>query len=160
MYFKNLNFLDSPSPLCPLAYSFWWVFCRPFSLDISCQSPEAGRYSSACWKSLCSGSCHWKKINALEGTMDDIREKFYSMPKLFGTPKMYQNGPQMSNYCAQLPPQTLSYINAKTSNPKISIWVHTRAKIHSFSKCQNSDHFWGCKKNILQIQPHHNETCL
>ena len=28
-----------------------------------------------------------------------------------------------------------------TSNPKISIWVHTRAKIHSFSKCQNSDHF-------------------
>ena len=27
-------------------------------------------------------------------------------PKLFGTPKMYQNGPQMSNYCAQLPPHT------------------------------------------------------
>ena len=47
-----------------------------------------------------------------------------------------------------------------TSNPKISIWVHTRAKIHSFSKCQNSDHFWGCEKSILQIQPDHNETCL
>ena len=40
------------------------------------------------------------------------------------------------------------------------IWVHTRAKIHSFSKCQNSDHFWGCEKNIFQIQPDHNETCL
>ena len=47
-----------------------------------------------------------------------------------------------------------------TSNPKISIWAHTRAKIHSFSKCQNSDHFWGCEKSILQIQPDHNETCL
>ena len=47
-----------------------------------------------------------------------------------------------------------------TSNPKISIWVHERAKIHSFSKCQNSDHFWGCEKSILQIQPDHNETFL
>ena len=47
-----------------------------------------------------------------------------------------------------------------TSNPKISIWAHTWAKIHSFSKCQNSDHFWGCEKSILQIQPDHNETCL
>ena len=47
-----------------------------------------------------------------------------------------------------------------TSNPKISIWVHTRAKIYSFSKCHNSDHFWGCEKSILQIQPDHNETCL
>ena len=47
-----------------------------------------------------------------------------------------------------------------TSNPKISIWVHTRAKIHSFLKCQNSDHFWGCEKSIHQIQPDHNETCL
>jgi len=32
-------------------------------------------------------------------------------PKLFGTPKMYQNGPQMSNYCAQLPPHTGLYIH-------------------------------------------------
>ena len=32
-------------------------------------------------------------------------------PKLFGTPKMYQNRPQMSNYCAQLPPQTGLYIH-------------------------------------------------
>ena len=32
-------------------------------------------------------------------------------PKLFGTPKMYQNGPQMSNYCAQLPSHTELYIH-------------------------------------------------
>ena len=32
-------------------------------------------------------------------------------PKLFGTPKMYQNGPQMSNYCAQLPLHTGLYIH-------------------------------------------------
>ena len=32
-------------------------------------------------------------------------------PKLFGTPKMYQNGPQMSNYCVQMPPHTGLYIH-------------------------------------------------
>ena len=32
-------------------------------------------------------------------------------PKLFGTPKMYQNGPQMSNKCAQLPLHTGLYIH-------------------------------------------------
>jgi len=32
-------------------------------------------------------------------------------PKLFGTPKMYQNEPKMSNYCAQLPPHTGLYIH-------------------------------------------------
>ena len=34
-------------------------------------------------------------------------------PKLFGPQKMYQNGPQMSNYCAQLPPHTRLYIHGR-----------------------------------------------
>ena len=34
-------------------------------------------------------------------------------PKLFGTPKKYQNGPQISNYWAQQPPYTRLYIHGR-----------------------------------------------
>ena len=40
-----------------------------------------------------------------------LTQKDTVCPKLFGTPKMYQNGPQMSNYCAQMPPHTGLYIH-------------------------------------------------
>ena len=41
-----------------------------------------------------------------------------------------------------------------TSNPKISIWVNTRAKIHSFSKCQNSDNFFEDVKKAYRQWTH------
>ena len=57
-------------------------------------------------------------------------------PKLFGTPKMYQNGPQMSNYCAQLPPHTRLYIHGRpqilkspygyTQGPKFIVFQNAR----------------------------------
>ena len=64
---------------------------------------------------------------------------FYSYtvcPKLFGTPKMYQNGLQMSNYCAQLPPHTRLYIHGRpqiqkspygyTQGPKFIVFQNAR----------------------------------
>ena len=57
-------------------------------------------------------------------------------PKLFGTPKMYQNGLQMSNYCAQLPPHTRLYIHGRpqilkspygyTQGPKFIVFQNAR----------------------------------
>ena len=37
--------------------------------------------------------------------------KYTVCPKLFGPPKMYLKGPQMSNYCAQMPSHTRLYIH-------------------------------------------------
>ena len=57
-------------------------------------------------------------------------------PKLFGTPKMYQNGPQMSNYCVQMPPHTGLYIHGwpqiqkspygYTQGPKFIVFQNAR----------------------------------
>ena len=44
-------------------------------------------------------------------TIHTLVDKTTVCPKLFGTLKMYQNWPQMSNYCAQLPPHTGLYIH-------------------------------------------------
>ena len=57
-------------------------------------------------------------------------------PKLFGPQKMYQNGPQMSNYCAQMPPHTRLYIHGGpqiqkspygyTQGPKFIVFQNAR----------------------------------
>ena len=52
---------------------------------------------------------------------------------------------------------TLDYIFMVTSMSKMAAWVPTRAKIHSFSKCQNLDHFWGYFKfNQITMRPAYN----
>ena len=70
----------------------------------------------------------------------------YSMPRTVWTTKNISKWTSnVQLLCSNASAYSIIY-SWWTSNPKMSIWVHTRAKIHSFSKCQNSDHFWGCEK--------------
>ena len=66
---------------------------------------------------------------------------FYSMPQTFwNTENVSKWTSNVQLLCSTASTYWIMY-PWLTSNQKISIWEHTRAKIHSFSKCQNSDHF-------------------
>ena len=73
---------------------------------------------------------------------------------------MYQNGPQMSNYCAQLPPHTQLYIHGRPQIQK-SPYEYTKGpKFIVFQNARIQTIFEDVEKNILQIQPDNNETFL
>ena len=68
-------------------------------------------------------------------------------PKLFGTPKMDQNGPQMSNYCAQLPPHTLLYIHGRPQIQKSPYGYTQGPKFIFFQNARIQTNFEGVKKH-------------
>ena len=73
---------------------------------------------------------------------------------------MYQNGPQVSNYCAQMPPHTRLYIHGRPQIQKNPYGYTQGPKFIVFQNARIQTICEGVKKNILQIQPYHNETCL
>ena len=87
---------------------------------------------------------YWAMLRhaTIEKILSEIFRDFTVCPKLFGIPKMYQKDlkcPTVVLNCLHI----LDYmflVDLKYKN-QISIWVRIRAKIQSFSKCQNSDHF-------------------
>ena len=77
----------------------------------------------------------------LEGHNSARKKEIYSMPQtVWNTENVSKWTSNVQLLCSNASTYWIIY-SWLTSNPKISIWVHTRAKIHSFSKCQNSDHF-------------------
>ena len=72
-------------------------------------------------------------------------------PKLFGTPKMYQNGPQMSNYCAQMPPHTLLYIHGGPQIQKSPYGYTQGPKFIVFQNARIQTIFEGVKKTYFKF---------
>ena len=83
-------------------------------------------------------------------------------PKLFGTQKMYQNGPQMSNYCAQLPPHARFIIHGipktqkspygNTQGPKFIVFRN--ARIQTIFEDVKKTYF---KFNQITMRPAYND---
>ena len=73
---------------------------------------------------------------------------------------MCQNGPQMSNFCALLRPHTRLYIHGRPQIQKSPYGYTQGPKFIVFQNARIQTIFEDVKKNILQIQPDHNETCL
>ena len=72
-------------------------------------------------------------------------------PKLFRIPKMYQIGPQMSNYCAQLPPHPLLYIHGRPQIQKFP-YGHTHGpKFIVFQNARIQTIFEGVKKTYFKF---------
>ena len=75
---------------------------------------------------------------------------------------MYQNGPQMSNYCAQLPPHTRLYIHGRpqiqkspygyTQDPKLIVFQN--ARIQTIFECLKKSYF---KFNQITRRPAYND---
>ena len=67
-----------------------------------------------------------------------IIEMIYSMPQtVWNTENLSKWTSNVQLLCSTASTNWIIY-SWLTSNPKISIWVHTRAKIHSFLKCATS----------------------
>ena len=81
-------------------------------------------------------------------------------PKLFGAPKMYQNRPQMSNYCAQLPQHTRLYIHGRPQMQKSPYGYTQGPKFKVFQNVRIQTIFEGMKKTYFKFNHiNHNETC-
>ena len=78
---------------------------------------------------------------------DNIFLKATVCPKLFGTPKMYQNGPQMANYCAQMPPHTRLYIHGGPQIQKCPYGCTQGPKFIVFQNARIQTIFEGVKKH-------------
>ena len=126
------------------------------------------------WRSKCNLINGTSKV-ALRALLNPISPKhndqlhishYNHEPRLYSMPQTVWNSENVSKWTSNvqlLCSTAFTYwiiYSWLTSNLKVSIWAQTRAKIHSFSKCQNSDHFWVTEKNMLRIQPHHKEICL
>ena len=72
-------------------------------------------------------------------------------PKLFGTPKMYQNGLQMSKYCAQLPPHTRLYIHDRPQILKSPYGYTQGPKFIVFQNARIQNIFEDVKKTYLKF---------
>ena len=68
-----------------------------------------------------------------------------------GTPKMYQNGPQMSNYCAQLPPHTGLYIHGWPQIQKSPYGYTQGPKFIVFQNARIQTIFEGVKKTYFKF---------
>ena len=62
---------------------------------------------------------------------------------------MYQNGPQMSNYCAQLPPHTQLYIHGRPQIQKSPYGYTQGPKFIVFQNARIQTIFEGVKKHTV-----------